>query len=796
MAIKEKNMSDKIEDLTPAEKKELDSIYANVDGMINQLELSLYGTTKKNDHETLMNTFNDILKDQMNGLNHTTGSEVTSFMMDLFANDKRLGWQSPDMESFLNSDDGQILSFISDAYKNTMLKYADLNEIASQLIELKEAIAVMRDAIVSPDLTSGGISREIDFDYGSDDEKESNKSRLEFMEAKFKLQHIVKNHIVTKTLTFGTYYAIVIPYSKIFSDFMNKTMDPINGMSYLNDAKNSFAEKAIFESATEREILPGGKKVDEILTEAAQDFLGQFSSDEKQVMYKVHVNDTKSYTESELMESVKQELKGYMENITVCNDFNPYNIIGESAEALQYYYNTFGENVNLFTSVMEGNAEDGMYSAKSFKKAKKKNEKMFENISDCYIEVVDPMHMMPFKILKSSIGYFFVREEDYKVSNGIMTSSTYYNKYHNEGRHKTLIDTLVNQIVMSFDKSFLQKNAELKEIIAEALTYYDLNSKRVKFQFIPKEYVCEFKINEDEKGEGVSMIEPSLFYAKLYLMLLLFKIVSIILYSNDTKVNYIRTSGIDKNISNKIQEIARDKQNHKVNIMDLMSYTTLLKKIGNGTEMYIPMGRGGERGYETEILQGQEVQLNTELMELLRNCYILGSGVPAAIINYLNEADFAKSIETANTKMQGRVMNYQIDFNSSITEFYQMVARHSKTFEEDELIESISVTLTPPKFANNIIKSESLNSFEAIKVFILNLFFGENAWQNDPSKMVLVRELTKKLVERYLPMLDISEVEEWFAEIELEAKEVELDPKNKPTDNIDDIGDIGNMGGF
>ena len=86
MAIKEKNMSDKIEDLTPAEKKELDSIYANVDGMINQLELSLYGTTKKNDHETLMNTFNDILKDQMNGLNHTTGSEVTSFMMDLFAN--------------------------------------------------------------------------------------------------------------------------------------------------------------------------------------------------------------------------------------------------------------------------------------------------------------------------------------------------------------------------------------------------------------------------------------------------------------------------------------------------------------------------------------------------------------------------------------------------------------------------------------------------------------------------------------------------------------------------------------
>ena len=121
--------------------------------------------------------------------------------------------------------------------------------------------------------------------------------------------------------------------------------------------------------------------------------------------------------------------------------------------------------------------------------------------------------------------------------------------------------------------------------------------------------------------------------------------MSIILYSNDTKVNYIKQSGIDKNVANKVQEIARIRQSRQINITDLFSYTTLINKVGSGSEMYIPTGRSGERPIETEILSGQDIPLNTELLEMLKNAYILATGVPAAIINYLNEADFAKVIE-------------------------------------------------------------------------------------------------------------------------------------------------------
>ena len=69
---------------------------------------------------------------------------------------------------------------------------------------------------------------------------------------------------------------------------------------------------------------------------------------------------------------------------------------------------------------------------------------------------------------------------------------------------------------------------KFKKMIVEALNYYKLNNRKIKFQFIPKEYIVEFKINEDENDRGRSIVENSLFYAKLYLMILLFKIMTIV----------------------------------------------------------------------------------------------------------------------------------------------------------------------------------------------------------------------------------------------------------------------------
>ena len=402
--------------------------------------------------------------------------------------------------------------------------------------------------------------------------------------------------------------------------------------------------------------------------------------------------------------------------------------------------------------------------------------------------MIDPTKVIPLDIMNTNIGYFYVVDEDITPLSGAVSSTLYYTKFDEHRRETTVIDAIAERVVKSFNKPFLMSNIKFKEAIVDCFNYYNLNEKRLKFQFIPSQYMQKFKIDVDENGNGTSMIKKSLFYAKLYLMLLLFKIMSIILNSNDTKVNYIKQSGIDKNIANKVQEIARIRQSRQINITDLFSYTTLINKVGNGTELYIPTGRSGDRPIETEILQGQDVQLNTELMEMLKNAYILATGVPAAIINYLNEADFAKTVEQNNTKFNGRVVNYQLDFNRDITEWYKKIMRWSTNIPEN-IIECFSFILQPPKATVLNTKSELIGQFNNMADFLVQICYDDpNASMNAESLNKEIREFKKLLVKDLLPMIDFDNIEKLMekAKINVTLESLKPDPNNG--DNGDDIG--------
>ena len=53
-------------------------------------------------------------------------------------------------------------------------------------------------------------------------------------------------------------------------------------------------------------------------------------------------------------------------------------------------------------------------------------------------------------------------------------------------------------------------------------------------------------------------------------------------------------------------------------------------------------------------MQGQDIPLDTPLLELLRKGMISNTGCPSAMINYLEEVDFAKQIQMLNSKFVSR----------------------------------------------------------------------------------------------------------------------------------------------
>lgn len=765
---------------------------SNIDNLIGQANLSLYGTDRTSDVDTLNSKFQQILTDELGDMTNRSEGDITSFLSQVISSDNK----SSAADEILNNqfmamtgdDYSTMQSFIYDAYRNRLLEQSDLHEVSSQLIELSEAILITRDAIISSDVVEGRMSRSFKFDNLDEDDIEDNTSIVESMEKKFKLLEKIKNFIIPKTLEYGEYYVYVVPYARLFADFQRQKDNNMFGYS------RTFSESTIMESFNNKQYKKGDNKEDnlDMFLESCYDKYTM----QNRTRYTTTSIEESVYKANEIpKEEFKKDIKNIMSNISVCNDSVPLPIMEEGIESIAYMKQqmeqvmTEADNIksdDMFSRVAQTTSAEGILMSSDDKERAKKNS--FDDIGDCYVKMIEPTKIIPIQIMNTTIGYYYVQDEDITPLSGAVSSTLYFTKFDEHSKQSTIIDALAERVVKSFDKPFLKNNLKFKEAIVDCFNYYNLNEKRLKFQFIPAEFIVPFKIDEDVDGNGTSMIKKSLFYAKLYLMLLLFKIMSIILNSNDQKINYIKQSGIDKNVANKVQEIARIQQSRQINISDLFSYTTLINKVGNGNTVYMPTGRSGERPIETEILAGQDVQLNTDLLESLKNAYILGTGVPAAIVNYMQEADFAKVIEQNNTKFNGRVVNYQLDFNDGITNLYKKIMSWSTNIPTN-VIANFSFILQAPKTTSINTKTELINQYQTLADFLVALLYEDpNTSVNAEDLNGEIREFKRLLAKDQLPMIDFDTIGEIKEKAKVRYQEIKLKPDSTNGDNGDDDG--------
>lgn len=747
----------------------------NINNLIGQANLSLYGTDRTSDVDSLNDKFQSILSNELTGITGKEGNDITSFLSQVVSADNKYRAGEDILNNQFNDLTGNeyssMQSFIYDAYRNRLLQQADLHEVSSQLIELSEAIMITRDAIISADTVEGRLNRSITFENIDDDEIDNYNSIVENMENKFQLLEKIKNFIIPKTLEYGEYYVYIVPYSELFNKFQQQKTRNVTNTGILR----RFNESTVLEGFNDT-------KKENKLTE-----LDMFLED---CYNKYHIRENGKYSDKKSSDNrinkdeFKSDLKNIMENIIISTDDIPIPFLEEGLESIEYinnqHNNVVTEDNTLFKKVIKNNKTDGGV------KISKKGE--FDDIGDCYVKMIEPTKIIPIKIMNTILGYYYVQDEDITPLSGAVSSSLYFSRFNEHSRQQTIIDSLAERVVQQFNKPFLKNNLKFKEAIVDCFNYYNLNENRVKMQFIPAEYIVRFKIDEDIDGNGTSMIKKSLFYAKLYLMILLFKIMSIIMYSNDQKINYIKQSGLDKNLANRVQEIARLQQSRQINISDLFSYTTLINKVGNGNAVYMPTGRSGERPIETEILSGQDVQLNNDLLEMLKNAYITGTGVPAAILNYLNEADYAKTVEQNNSKFNARVINYQLDFNPIITDMYRRIMKWSTNIGEEK-ISNFNFTLTQPRSATANAKAELISQFNTMAEFLTGLLYPDPGQAENPDSLnAEIREFKKLYAREQLPMINFDDIEEMINKAALINKERKLKPDPKNGNDGDDDG--------
>jgi hypothetical protein len=408
-----------------------------------------------------------------------------------------------------------------------------------------------------------------------------------------------------------------------------------------------------------------------------------FTEDEMKEIYNSH--DDEEVPEDKLKSWYESYIEDASENIHYIESDIALPVIEESAHDLIYAYREkyneehpkwVQENQTIFETVMN----DGTDSEESDSISKE-----FQHVPGVYIKTIPATKMVPIRVDRTIIGYYYVSDMTRPEQSGerrnsglggytLRSPSMGYDTFSPD---RMFCDKLATKIIQNFDLKFMRDNAGLHDEIVSILEAHKFQSAILRFIFIPAEHVVQFTINKDGMGKGHSMLEPCLCSARMYMFLKLYSVLFQI--NNGTlRVIKVRQSGMDQNYHATVNNIIRKFVSRRVTSNDIFNYRSSMNKVTGGSMLTLPVGTNDISPIDIENIPASEAPINNELMEAIKNEAINAQPIPSAMIQgAMSEMEFAKEVELANTKVNSFVSSTKIELNFSLTKFYRRICRWS-----------------------------------------------------------------------------------------------------------------------
>lgn len=700
--------------------------------LTKELNKSIYGTDEFENIKDVTGSVNSLVSKY-------DKNKHSSLINNVIENNKRLS--DRDVESLKrlqnllenNSNSAMIKSILS-GMDSQIAKYEDLMIITKIMPQLKKAKRSMVNSIMSPDdftkqlslsITKNGIPVSESLPMLDSGIKELFKTK--------KLTKEIK-HIIDRTLTFGKYYEAVLPYDYLFGQILIKKQK-----SNLSAFNNEAVEINV-ETACDKEVIK------EVFEKPSAFYNGV----------------TKLCNEIEFCDNASQL---FCEEVTI-KEIKKKVDKDEKAKSI---FDTALKNGNKYnkTSSSTKLSNDGMMDTK----------KLDLGITGCKIKRLDPRRLLCLKIDETVLGYYYI--ETIESMNNIRRGGPFSFKNNitpnvaNNGIdeiYKVLGDTIYKKI----DKQFIKDNIEFKEQIYDVLKYADATNNRLKVTYLEPQYVHEFIVDD-----GESVFEQSLYFAKLYMMLLLSYISGTVARSQDVRAYYVETDpqgGVTSLVNNAITTLK--KQNRA-----FYSMTNLGKMMSNFNcfdDLYMAKTHDDKKPLDFDIIQGQDMTLNNDLMDTLERITVESSGTPLALIQSSNEVEFAKAYATLNLDFMRTILDLQIDFNPDIERYLKDIFKYELSNQDESLqaeIDSLSISLQSPMnlLLNNI--TEQINNAKDLANNLTEICLGQNGMSGDNT---VSDKFIKLICEKYAPNVPWAEFDE------LLKKAKTLDATEKETDTTDE----------
>lgn len=742
----------------------------NLDDILNQLDDAIDAIQQDNVNISGMSEL-------MRRLDNTSGSNVDRLMNsvgELF-NDQNL------INTLFAND--EIHKYIaSQNYQYDM--------ICRYLPKLLDALEIKRDNVLSAD----NFSKEFINPKSSRTNKielEKFSSNTKKIEREYEISKFLEKSYMN-TSKYGEDFVYVVPYHVAFERIIRRTNYRKNNarlgqVSFYESetvAKPNASQVCIKENYTETNDFKKYKK-------SVEESFGSINlpSQYKGTEVTLHFNDLNIIPET-INERVVLKSRKDMERFqSMMSIYESSHSVVEEKSLMDQFAEIDKKNNRI------GNSEpmDGLIIPGELTRDPDKIDK---NMLGAVLERLPRENVIPIYIGKVCLGYYYLEFREDKSACGFcgghhmtpgISNANNFAFEMSQDQQELAIRYIASKISASIDTHFINANKDLKEEIYAVLRYneqFDLSrSNDIGVTFIPAEDIvhCYFEMDEDTH-RGISDLAKSVIPAMLYILLYLTDIIGKITRSTDKRIYYVKQN-VETNVARTMMNVVQQIKKGNMGMRQIESMNNILNVIGKYNDFIIPMGQSGDPPISFEVMQGQDIQTPTDIMEKMEEAAV-NPIVPFEMLNSTYSQDFAIRFSMSNSRFLKSINTRQRDTETFFSKIYTKVYN----YEFGETNSYIQIILPPPIYLTLSNNQQLMDNATQQADKIIEVEFTSE--DSDELKAEFKRIYIRNILSTYL---DFNSIERYrsAAKVNLEARkaaQVEDGENSGDNNSGDDYG--------
>lgn len=631
----------------------------------------------------------------------------------------------------LFEDDKLLESMMSTHMSNTNIRELrnEIDAICKYMPKLEEALDVRKDNVLSADHFSKEFLNAVNTSNVSNDE--SFKENMDSLKKKYNLAEELEQ-LYDDVSKYGEEYFYIVPYKDAFSKLLqNKNNAKLQGSFNVNEGAFILeGETYQHENGTAKSI-PSYLKDSNInlsitidtnymLTETVQNKFNSTILNEQ-----VNSKSLVSINEAEFSGKKLKTDGNFMPDTLDYDEF-------DKSEKNSYFKDGFinlkdNTNVNVSGAV--------------FKRLKA------ENVIPIYIENVC-LGYYYFDIPKSASldkGNSALSGNMFGLS-GSSANMRFNGDMNNSGEEA--IKYIASKLSDLLDAKFINANQDLKNEIYMILKYNDIananKASNMNITFLPASDVehCYFE-KDQNSNRGISDLSKAMFPAKLYCCLYITNTIAILTRGQDKRVYYVKQN-VETNISKTLLNTMDQIKKSNFGIRQIENMNHIANLTGRFNDYVIPTSGSGDYPIQFEVMQGQNVDIKTDLMNILEEMAVNSTDVPLEIIQARQSMDYAVQYSMSNSKFLRKVYKRQAKTESIFTKIVSKLYNY-----EYEQNDTINIILPPPMFLNITNTNQIMDNTNAFVTNIANIEM--NTESDEVIKNIFIRLMSKEMIGTYIP---------------------------------------------